>query len=94
MAVESLELSILAMLARRSNRLRYDAFFLTIYYSIQKTISKELALRTMINSKWLQKILAIESLELSILAMLTRRSNRLSYGAFFLTIYCSYSKDY
>ena len=40
------------------------------------------------------KILAIECLERLILAMLTRRSNRLSYVDLILTIDCSYSKDY
>ena len=39
------------------------------------------------------KIFAIERLELSTLAMLTRRSNRLSYFDLFLAIDCSYSKQ-
>ena len=38
--------------------------------------------------------MAAESLEISILAMFTRRSNRLSYVDLFLTVDCSYSKDY
>ena len=60
---------------------------------IQKTIGNQIGLRKTIRLKLLQKILAIESLELSILAKLTRLSNWLSYVYLFLTIDCSYSKD-
>ena len=40
------------------------------------------------------KFLAIESLELSILAGLNRQANRLRYADLLLTTDCSYSKDY
>ena len=63
-------------------------------FPIQKTIRNQIALCTIINLKWLQKFLALESLELSILALLTRRSNPLSYDDLFITIDCYYSKYY
>ena len=49
---------------------------------------------TITNLTWIHKMLAIERLQLKILAMLARRSNRLRYGALLLTVYYSYSKDY
>ena len=61
-------------------------YFQWLIISIQKTIRNQIALRTIKNLKWLQKFLAIESLELSILAMLTRRSNRMSCVDLYLTV--------
>ena len=82
------------MLARRSTDCAMLTCFQRLIVHIQETISNQIALRTIENLKWLQKNLAIENLELSILTMLTRRSNRLSYVDLFLTVEYSYSKDY
>ena len=69
-------------------------YFKRLIVPIQMIIRNQIALRTIIYLKWLQNFLAIESLELSILAMLTRRSNRLSYTDMTLTVDCSYSKHH
>ena len=84
-AIEMIELSILSLLAWRSNRLNYMALHITQLI---------FGLCTITNLTWIHKMLAIERLQLKILAMLARRSNRLHYGVFFLTIDCSYWKDY
>ena len=74
MAIESLEISILAMLTRRSTDCAMVTCFLRLINPIKKTICHQIALRTIGNLKWLQKLLAIEMLKLSILAMLAQHS--------------------
>ena len=54
--------------------------FKRLLVPIRKKNRNQVALRKIKKLKWLQKFLANERLELSILAMLARRSNRLRYG--------------
>ena len=77
LAVEKLELSILAMLAQPFTRMSYTAL-LRLLHDIWSLFSNNFF-------KWVQKFLAIERLELSTLALLARCSNRLSYTAFYFS---------
>ena len=92
LAIERLELSTLALLARCSNRLSYMVFYLSKLFNIfHASLDSCLKLRILNRHVYWasrmnpQKHLAIERLELSTLALLARCSNRLSYTAFYLS---------
>ena len=78
LAIEWLELSIFALLARRSKRLSHLALkLLFLAFVFEQYQIKQ----------WLQEILATQRFALSILAMLARRSNRLSDMALQLALF-------
>ena len=78
MAIERLEISVFALLARRSNGLSYRALNITLLSFALLTVSNYY--------NGFKKILAIERLELSIFALVAGRSNRLSYRALNITL--------
>ena len=85
LAIERLELLILTFLTQCSNQ-----------WTIMPCTSLCFWFLVIFNGKmykWLFKKMAIEKLELSILATSARRSNRLSYLVLFLTVGCSYSNQ-
>ena len=94
LARKRLELSILAMLARRSNRLRYGDLFITIDCSHWKDYLQPNCSAYNNKFKMASKIIGHREPRTLDPCNVNTTLYRLRYGDLFLTIDCSYSKDY